>query len=251
MTLVVGGGRSARKVAGSVLVVLGVVAALALISARTAQAAGEYELNDSYNTAYGPISSGTSYTAGFETQNDVDHYYFYLPSLTQVRYNLAVPSGNELGVALDIEHADLDGGADSVSDLYVRPGQTGSGAVTLERGKYFVVFCGAISCNDEDVGDRYTFRLDPAGITSTYEPFATACANAHPAVELAAKKFDRVRAKLGKTRNRLQTAKSRRHRGKARRLRKKVQKLKTRQGTYRSEFKAAAAAEEAACSVPQ
>ena len=73
---------------------IGLVLASALATAAglgaTASEAGAqtYEPNDSYITASGPLAAGTSYSAGTETDNDEDYYYFYVPQRMQMFFNL-------------------------------------------------------------------------------------------------------------------------------------------------------------------
>lgn len=48
-----------------------VITSLIPASSASAQA---FEPNDSFNTASGPLTAGTTSSASFETQNDVDYY---------------------------------------------------------------------------------------------------------------------------------------------------------------------------------
>lgn len=117
--------------------------------------------------------------------------------------------------------------------LSVRPGESASGAVTLEPGKYYYV----MSCPGT-IGKKYSFSLAPAGVTSTYEPFALACMAAHPPVVKAAEELTKAKRKLDKARAR--------HRKRA-----KIRALQNLVKGARTAFNAAADAESAACSVPQ
>lgn len=211
-----------------------------------------FEPNDSYNSAYGPLVAGTTYSGAFETENDADYFYFYLPTLTQVQYQLVTPSGNGIGNEMSIYKASLDGSTNYESELYVQAGSTGTGAVTLERGKYFAILCSGPSCYDAEVGDSYSFKLLPTGITSTYEPFAAECAAARLPAQAAASTLALAEAKLVKASSKLRAARN--HRAKRKTIRKLRGKVRGKQASVAAKkvsFEQAAAVEAAACSVPQ
>src|SRR6188474_1864084 len=219
----------------------------------SAAAAAPFEPNDAFNTAYGPLVAGTAYTGAFETQNDSDYLYFYLPTLTQVQYQLVSPASNGFSYnSVWIYHAALDGSTSLKSNLEVRKGSTGTGAVTLDRGKYFALLCSGEDCDDAEIGDGYSFMLLPAGITSTYEPFAAECAAAHAPVTTAGGALTLAKQKLALASQKLRLARSRGAKRKAiRKLRGKVRGRTASVAAKKAAFEQAAAVEVAACSVPQ
>ena len=220
--------------------------------APSAQAAGPYELNDSFNAAYGPLVAGTAYSGAFETENDADYFYFYLPVLTQLQFQLVTPGGNMGENSIRIYHAFLDGENRQESYLEVEPGSTGTGAVTLERGKYFAVVCSESSCLDARIGDSYSFTLLPPGITSTYEPFAAECAAAHAPALAAGGALTVAKQSLAKAVRKLRAARNRGAKGKViRKLRNKMLRRKANVAAKKAAYEQTAAAEAAACSVPQ
>lgn len=211
------------------------IAAILLMQG-SARADGEFEPNDEPNAASGPIFSGSTISATLETTNDQDFYFFYLPAQTQLRFTLSNTGTKNAYICSSIIRQDNSGPVEVYGGALddVDRGETQSGAVTLERGKYYFKVDG---CFISVAGEAYTFRLDPPGVTSTYEPFATECANAHPPVDQASAALAKARAKLAK-------AKSHHNVDKVRGLRARVQARK-------SDYKAAIRAETAACSVPQ
>lgn len=232
--------------------VVSIVAFGLLVIAPGASGAGPYEPNDSFNTAYGPLSAGTAYPGAFETENDVDYFYFYLPTLTQMQYQLVTPGSNGYYNAVTIYRAELDGSTTYESFLYVEAGNTGIGAVTLERGKYFAVICSGSNCSDAETGDKYSFKILPAGITSTYEPFAAECAAARAPVQAAANALRAAKARRGNAGRKLRAARNRgARRSTVAKLRAKFRKRSTEVKIQEAAFETAVAAEGAACSVPQ
>lgn len=224
----------------------------ALVLASSARAAGPFEPNDSYNSAYGPLVAGTTYSGAFETENDPDYFYFYLPTLTQMQYQLVTPASNAVYNTLWIYHAGLDGSNTLESSLEVFVGTTGTGAVTLERGKYFAIACSSESCSSSAIGDKYSFKLLPAGITSTYEPFAAECAAARAPVAAAAGVLASAEGKLARASQKLRAARNRGAKRKTlRKLRGKVRGRTASVATKKAAFESAVAAEAVACSVPQ
>ncbi len=216
------------------------------IGPSAALAVAPFEPNDSYITATGPISAGTTYSGAFETSNDVDYFYFYLPQLTQLQFRTTNTSSKESYVCSRIEHqfpsevASVYGGS-----LGVENGESKTGAVTLEPGKYYYV----MDCPGP-IGETYTFSIGPAGVTSTYEPFAVACAAAHPAVVSSAEALKAAKRKLKAVKQRLAAGRHWRLRHK-RRVRAKIAKLRELVATSFAAFTAATENEQAACSVPQ
>lgn len=209
-------------------------------------AAAPFEPNDSYITATGPVFSGTNYSGALETSNDRDYFFFYLPRQTQLQFRLTNTSSKESLVCSSIAQQ-LPSEVDYVNDgsLSAFNGESASGAVTLQPGKYYFI----VECPNT-IGESYTFSLSPPGVTSTYEPFALACAAAHPPVAAAAAQLEQSRAKLRRVRQALVAGRSWKAKRK-RRARAKIVHLRELVEQRQAAFDAAAVAEQAACSVPQ
>ena len=58
--------------------VVGAILFLALCFAPAAMAAGEFEPNDDFDVAYGPLAAGATYSATLENGDDLDTYYFFV-----------------------------------------------------------------------------------------------------------------------------------------------------------------------------
>jgi hypothetical protein len=211
-----------------------------------ALAVGPFEPNDSYITAAGPISAGTAYSGALETSNDIDYFYFYLPQQTQLQFTTTDTTPRDVYICSWIEHQYSDH-VSEVDDTYLRvnDGESASSAVTLEPGKYYFI----VGCPGA-VGETYSFSLAPAGVTSTYEPFALACAAAHTPVASAGAELERTLAKIRHIKQALVAHRhwSYRHKQKARA---KIASLRLLFQQQQDAFNAAAANEQAACSVPK
>jgi len=233
------------RVGGVVLMVA--VLWLGVVGGATAQV---YEPNDSFITGAGPLLAGTTYSAGTETDNDVDLYYFYLPQRAQMFFNLTATNTKSTSSSICSEVSrQTNTGYSYVeySNLSVLEGQTETAAVTLDRGKYFFEIADYCS----DAGETYTFSITPPGTTSTYEPFAAACASAHGPVVVATQQVAAANATLAKAKRKLSKARARgAKRIKVRLFKARVQKAKAGVKVAKAGFKSAAAAEGAACSVP-
>jgi len=131
-----------------------------LVFSASAFAAGEYELNDTRETAYGPLSGGTDYTATFETDNDVDWYLFYVKTYSQLDFSASkVAAGPEgcSGVA-HLVLRDKDGKELGEEGFYAgRLNEVNHLKLTLAAGRYYFEVH-----NHGCVGDRYRLRIDPA-----------------------------------------------------------------------------------------
>lgn len=219
---------------------------LLLVFAPAALAVGPFEPNDSYITATGPISAGTTYSGALETSNDVDYFYFYLPQQTQLQFTTTDTTPRDVYICSWIEHQYSDH-VSEVNDTYlsVNDGESASSAVTLEPGKYYFI----VGCPGA-VGETYTFSLGPAGVTSTYEPFALACAAAHTPVVAAGTELEKTLAKIRHIKQELAAHRRWSYRRKHR-VRAKIASLRLLFEQQQDAFNAAAANEQAACSVPQ
>src|SRR4051794_3399831 len=74
---------------------LGFLTALLLASDRVDAQNEPYEPNDTVAQAFGPLSGGMLYKAGFEKDNDEDWFYFYTagPAVITVTVTDATPGG--------------------------------------------------------------------------------------------------------------------------------------------------------------
>lgn len=213
--------------------ILGVIMLGLLMLGASARAAGEYEPNDSRETAYGPLAGGTWYTASFETDNDVDWYVFYIKTYSQMEFSAGLVStcsncvNEPLLMLYDKDGKFIDdfysGELNEVRHLYL----------TLTPGRYY------FEVNYADTGDRYKFRIDPApSITTSRE-----CGEAIVAKELVGPLLADVNQELAKKVEELAAKAAAVHEAKkdlaqastkAKRLRAKVKRLRRlhRSGGY-------------------
>lgn len=212
--------RRYQTVAAAAGTALAATAALAF--AAPATAAGPYEPNDTYDTAWGALEAGTTYSGVHETDNDDDYFYFYLPQRTQLQVQASNPgNGGEDGACVEIYQQFHSGVDDDSSLVYVNPdpGETQSDFVTLDRGKYILGvvahFTGAFDCEGAFAGEAYSFKLLPSGVTSTYEPFAQQCSAAQSESSAADAELQRLEAELAAAEVEVDLAKDRVTRAKA------------------------------------
>src|ERR1044072_371858 len=141
--------------------VLGVAGLLALSLATGANAAGEYEPNDTRETAYGPLAGGTPYTGTFETDNDVDWYVFYVKTYSQMDFSATMvkSSCDDYG---RISLYDKDG--NSIRGFYIgEVNETSHLLLTMDPGRYYFEVDDYYACT----GDQYRFQIDPAASITT------------------------------------------------------------------------------------
>jgi hypothetical protein len=169
---------------------------LVLAFASGAKATGEYEPNDTRDSAYGPLAGGTDYTARFETENDVDWYVFYVRQYSQMDFS-ATGAPDCIWVLAKVELRDLDG--KSIERFESGwTGETNHLYLTLEPGRYYLEIRNP---SGECLGEPYRFRIDPvAAITSSRECGEAIVARDGIGPELAA-----TDSKLGKTSEQLAT----------------------------------------------
>lgn len=137
-----------------------------LALAPSALASGEFEPNDTRETAHGPLAGGGDYTATFETDNDVDWYLFYVRSYSQMDISSSWTRSSRSWCRWYTELELLDKDGKEITDF--SPGSVGTInhlQITLDAGRYFLRAANpGRSCN----GDSYRFRIDPApAITTT------------------------------------------------------------------------------------
>ena len=138
-----------------------------LVFASAARAAGEFEPNDSRETAYGPLSGGKVYTGTFETENDYDWYLFYVKTYSQVEISGSMLPGSYCQGSIRYVEL-LDGDGQEIRTFEIgATNEIGRLNITLDPGRYYLMFRNRWSECD---GDRYNFRIDPAAaITSSRE----------------------------------------------------------------------------------
>lgn len=208
-----------RQLIHSILGSLALVACLLtmLTFATPAKAAGEFELNDTRETAYGPLEGGKSYTATFETGNDVDWYVFYIKTYSQMDFSATMVKSCEDYARISLY--DKDGN-------YERSFETGKVnetthlLQTMNPGRYYFEVEHHYSCT----GDRYSFRIDPAAsITTSRE-----CGEAIVARDSVGPELTAVNEELAKNGEALATTAQAVHEAKRqlRRASKKAQRLK-------------------------
>jgi hypothetical protein len=145
--------------------VLGVMVLSLLMFGASARAAGEYEPNDSRETAFGPLAGATWYTAGIDTVNDYDWYLFYVKTYSQIEFQATAVTGSTSSSYFYLYGRDGD-------EIYT--GCCGAPLVapseevdrlplTMSPGRYYLRAGGS-------QGSRYKFRIDPAtSITTSRE----------------------------------------------------------------------------------
>ncbi len=163
-----------------------------LVLASSASATGEFEPNDNRGQATGPLEGGKTYSATFETENDVDWYVFYIKTYSQMDFSATMTQS--CGYHAGFELRDLDGkpinffSAGSVN-------QTNHLLLTLTPGRYYL----EATYDRECPKDTYSFRIDPAAaITSNRE-----CGEAIVAKDAVGPQLAKVAGELSKNSEKL------------------------------------------------
>lgn len=203
--------------------ILGAVALLLLTLGASARAAGEYELNDSRETAYGPLAGGTWYTAGIETINDVDWYVFYIKTYSQVEFSATAAAGDSSYSYFYIYDRDGKDFGTFEEDFTAPNEEEDRLALTMAPGRYYLEATGG-------KGARYKFRIDPASAITT----SRECGEAIVAKDLVSPQLADVNQELAKKAEELAVKATAVHEAKkdlghaskkAKRLRAKVKRL--------------------------
>lgn len=213
------GGRLAVTTATLALVAC-LLAVLAL--AASATAAGEFEPNDSRDSAFGPLAGGVDYTARFETDNDVDWYVFYVRAYGQFDFSATSIDSDCPSNWASVELKDLDGKwLDSFDPGSVN--ETNHLYLTLNPGRYYLL---VDSFRDKCTTDRYRFRIDPAAAITT----SVECGEAIVAREAIAPQLATISQNLAKNAEDLAEKAAAVHAAKKelRRDSKQAQRLKTK-----------------------
>lgn len=181
--------RSARYSRATVFgIVLAMVAALTLALAGGAQAKGEYEPNDTRETAHGPLLGEKDYVAEIDTENDVDWYLFYVKTYSQMEFVTTMLKSDGCSVLYRLY--DKDG--EQLETGTFRSGhveKTERFHLTMNPGRYYlkVDLCAP--------GDRYRFRVNPAAALTSDR----ACGEAIVARDTATPLLTEASAELGNT----------------------------------------------------
>jgi hypothetical protein len=163
-----------------------------LVFSSSASATGEFEPNDTRGTATGPLEGGKTYSATFETENDVDWYLFYVKTYSQMDFSATMTKS--CGSHAGFELRDLDGkpinffSAGSVN-------QTNHLLLTLSPGRYYF----EVTYDSECPKDTYSFQIDPAAaITPNRE-----CGEAIVSKEAVGPQLAKVAGELSKNSEKL------------------------------------------------
>jgi hypothetical protein len=194
---------------------LAAIALATLALAATVQAAGEYEPNDTRETASGPVAGGTWYTAGLETENDEDWYLLYIKTYSQMDFSATEVSGCTIVLTL----YDKDG-------KYLNSFRSGEVNVTkhllltMNPGRYY------LEANYGCTGNRYKFRVDPAAAVTT----SRECGEAIVAKDAVGAQLNTVNQELAENAERLAKKSEAVHEAKAdlHHASKKVRRLRNR-----------------------
>jgi hypothetical protein len=171
-----------------------------LLCAQAAAADAPYELNDSVQTAAGPLNSGQSYQATVETSSDRDFYFFHVTSSSPAKVELTVQNLGGQSKASDIDASIFDSMMTPVAaETFIREGEARVLAAELEPQKYFVEVTA-----DEGFGDAYS--LTAGGSEGAFGPFSQIsgrCERAAAAGEKAESGLQRAKSKLQRATGRL------------------------------------------------
>lgn len=130
-----------------------------------ASAAGEYEPNDRFDQATGPMVGGRDYDAGMETANDVDFFYLNTSGQRQLDISVTGVSGCGLGHSSELQLLDEEG--DWLAGAGIRTNTDGSSTSKIlysspGRAQYVL--------RVEDADCRYRLRVEPASALTQESP---------------------------------------------------------------------------------
>ncbi len=205
---------------------------LTLLLAPLAMAAPTYEPNDTFDTAYGPLVPGNTYSDTIATGDDVDDYYFYVtnPNGSQVQVTINDPTVGGDGV-----YAELDDSNGNWVD-YVDVGNEDSATLdeNLDPGKYYL----SVQSETADQTDEaYSFSIAAgSGALGSYADVQSGCKAATAAVSTAQAALNQALKRLRQVHN----SPSHHRKAQAHRAVK----------VARANLKAASAAMKTACSIP-
>lgn len=108
--------------------------------APVANALGEFEPNDSRQTAAGPLVSLQTYSATMETENDLDYFKFYVADRSAQTSFLAIKNSGDGFDSMNMELVDSGGMVLQRAFAFGRQGTTGEILYSVGPGKYFLRF---------------------------------------------------------------------------------------------------------------
>jgi hypothetical protein len=232
------------------VLVAAVCLGVSALAAGAAFAEPPYEPNDTILTAAGPLAINQTYTAGIETENDVDYFYFYVtgPTAAQVTITLTSLGGSLHSSEFSGEIDNSEGyGVAGFGYVDSEAGKYSTKSVTLEPGKYFVEVKAA-----GGYGESYKFTTTgTGGAFGSYATIAAQCQAAMGPVGQYQSQLATAEVSLKKA-----TAKERKY-GEARnpKVRKKVRNrythVKTVVTAEKASLKTAEKAESPWCFIPQ
>ncbi len=195
-------------------IVVPVAAIVMMAIPATALGLGEFEPNDTFDTAAGPLIGGHTYTAGIETSNDKDFYSFYMRRFDQVdfAFKLSGSDGDAWACFWILNSKGQE--VDDAGDCPYAEGITNHAYVSLDAGKYYVKVSDA---NSDALRRSYSFSVRSNGSIAS-DP---ACG------DLIVKQLDAKDA-VKRTKKQLKYASGKNRKHKLRRLLKRERKAKRR-----------------------
>lgn len=160
-----------------------------LVCASSASATGEFEPNDSRDTAYGPLEGGVPYTATIDTENDVDWYVFYVKTYSQMDFSITLLKQEEFSDSVQLLDKDARY-VNGFSSGYLN--ETRHLLLTLNPGRYYLKVDGYTK-------DVYRIQIDPASaVTANRE-----CGEAIVSREDVGPQLAKVTGEIGKVNEKL------------------------------------------------
>jgi hypothetical protein len=175
--------------------VVGAILILALCFAPAAMAAGEFEPNDDFDVAYGPLAAGTTYSATLENGDDLDTYYFFVAGQGGTPVEITIADTSPGGTGLYAELDDTDG--EPIDQLDILAGDFDAFEEVLEPGTYYLMLQTEAY---EQVDETYEIRTK--GGTGAFRSQAEVRAQCRTATEATSK----AKAALEKAKRKLKLA---------------------------------------------
>ncbi|HEX7059375.1 MAG TPA: hypothetical protein VF176_05945 [Solirubrobacterales bacterium] len=116
------------------VILAALLSALCLVPA-SALADGEFEPNDSEETAYGPLVAGAVYSATLENGDDIDSFFFYVGGDRETPVQVTITDTTSDGDGL---YAELSDSEDVIDDLDVPGGDFDVFEEDLAPGTYYL-----------------------------------------------------------------------------------------------------------------
>lgn len=185
--------RAARRAAAHLTAAL--LLALCLAPA-TATAAGEFEPNDTFETAYGPLAAGVTYSATLETGEDFDNYYFYVTGQGGTRVEVTIADTTLDGDGLFAELTDAD--EEVIDEISVAGNDFGTFEEELQPGAYYLAIQTEFF---EQTDETYEIRTEGgAGAFGSQAEVQAQCRTATAATSKAKAALEKAKRKLKRAR---------------------------------------------------